>query len=108
MRSAAKRYALAALAFLAAAIWLGVSLTNGLACLIVFVVALQATQLYQRRSRARTRTASERRNRPARHEPAVTETQRTLFPSVSEHDRSRASGRIYDGDRESFGLAGGW
>jgi hypothetical protein len=105
VRSAAKRYALAALAFLASAVWLGVSLTNGLACLLVFVAALQAAQLYQRRKRLRTRTASARGDRPERYDPAPAEVQQTSLPPGSARDRSRASSRIYDGDRESLGWA---
>lgn len=91
-RSVAERYLVAATAFVAAATWLGVGLTNGLACLFVFVLALQAVRAYQRRSGSRRPRAGSRRERPSRSEPAVSGRHRTL-----------PSGRLYDGKREDLG-----
>lgn len=105
-RSVAARYLVAALAFMAAAIWLGLSLTGGFACLFVFVLALQAVRLYQRRSDSRGRRSTSKRERPSRHAPALDE-QRVTSPSSPpppRRDRSRSSGRVYDGGREEFGV----
>jgi hypothetical protein len=105
-RSVAARYLVAALAFMAAAIWLGLSLTGGFACLFVFVLALQAVRLYQRRSDLRSRRSPSRRERPSRHEPGLAE-QRLSSPSSPappRRARSRSGGRVYDGGREEFGV----
>jgi hypothetical protein len=101
-RSVAERYLVAAFSFVAAATWLGVGLANGLACLLVFVLALQAVRLYQRRSSARSRRAPSRRGRPSRYEPSPEEKERPL-PATSRRDRNRPSGRVYDGGRDEIG-----
>lgn len=94
MRSAAKRYAVAAIAFLAAAAWLGVALTSGFACLVVFVIALQIASAHQRRSgggRQRTDAPGER----PRRRPARSNERSALRPA--EPARVRPARRIYDG-----------
>jgi hypothetical protein len=103
VRSVAARYLVAAFAFMAAAIWFGLSLTGGFACLLVFVLALQAVRLYQRRSDLRSRRSPARRERPSRHEVALAEQEIALSPPPSRRDRSRSSGRVYDGGREEIG-----
>lgn len=105
-RSVAVRYLVAAIAFLAAAIWFGVGLKDGFACLLVFVLALQALRLYQLRSGMRSRRAPSRRERPSRYEPSPVEMPRPLPaspPAASERDRTRPSGRVFDGGREEIG-----
>lgn len=103
VRSAAKRYAVAAMAFLAAATWLGVSVTNGIACLLAFVVALQAVGLYQRRSGSSGRRASSTRNRPPRRKATPAGEHPVSAPNTSAKDRSQSSRRIYDGGRDDSG-----
>lgn len=90
-RSVAARYLMAASAFMATAIWVGVGLSGGFTCLFVFVLALQAVRLYQRRSESRNRRSTPRRERP-------------FAPSAppARRERSRSTGRIYDGDREEL------
>jgi hypothetical protein len=102
VRSVAERYAVAAFAFMAAATWLGVGLTSGFACLFVFVMASQVVRLYQRRSGARSRGISSSRERRPRSQPASAE-ERSAFQTAPGRDRSRPSGRLYDGGREEFG-----
>jgi hypothetical protein len=101
-RSVAERYLVAAFAFVAAATWLGVGLEHGLACLLVFVLAVQAVRLYQRRSSARSRHAPLRRERPSHYEPSP-QKKDTPLPATSRRVRSRPSGRVYDGGREEIG-----
>lgn len=102
-RSLAERYLVAATAFVAAAAWLGVGLENGLACLVVFVLALQAVRAYQRRSNVRSRGAPSRRERRSRDESSLEE-MATARPAASGRGRTRPSGRVYDGDREPSAL----
>jgi hypothetical protein len=71
------------MAFVAAAAWLGVSLKNGVACLLVFVLALQIAGAYQRRQRT---AARERPRRPARANERHVSRPKSEPPS-----------RIYDG-----------
>ena len=101
MRSAAKRYAVAALAFLAAATWLGVSVTHGIACLFAFVLALHIVTVYQRRSASKSRGASARRDRPSRYDATPVKEDGVSHPTAAS-DRSRPARRIYDGGREEF------
>ena len=101
-RLVAERYLVAAFAFLAAATWLGVGLENGFACLLVFVLALQAVRLYQRRSSVRSRRAPARRARPSDYEPSHEKMDAPL-PVASGRDRTPRSGRVYDGGREESG-----
>jgi hypothetical protein len=101
-RSVVERYAVAAFAFMAAAIWLGVSLTGGFTCLFVFVVALQAVRLYQRRSDVRTRRRDSRREPRSRPEHAAAEQRAFPPPLASASARSQPAARVYDGDREQF------
>lgn len=102
VRSAAKRYAVAAMAFLAAATWLGVSVTHGIACLLVFVIALQAVGLYQRRGGSSGRRAGSTRNRPPGRKAAPAREHPVSGP-ITSPDRSQVSRRIYDGGRDDFG-----
>ena len=96
-RSVAERYLVASVAFVAATTWLGVSLTSGLVCLFVFVSALQAVRVYQRRNGARTSRDRTRRGHRYIYDPASAE-------AVSyEGDRRQRTGRVYDGDREMDG-----
>jgi hypothetical protein len=107
MRSVAERYLVAAFAFMAAAIWLGVSLTSGFACLFVFVLASQAVRLYQQRSGSDSRHAGSRRERPSRERSSysnrVSTKEKDSIPAAPRIERPRPSGRLYDGDREEFG-----
>lgn len=103
MARSVARYLVAAFAFMAAATWVGISLTGGFTCLLVFVLAFQAVRLYQRRSDPRSRPASSRRERPARHEPVQTEERISSSPPPIRRARSQPSGRVYDGDREQIG-----
>jgi hypothetical protein len=102
VRSVAARYLVAAFAFMAAAIWFGLSLTGSFACLLVFVLALQVGRVYQRRSDLRSRRSPARRERPSRHEVAMAEEEIAPSPPPPRHARSRSSGRVYDGGREDF------
>ena len=70
-RSGVERYAVAGVAFVAAATVLGVGLVDGLVCLAVFLVASQAVRAFQRRSDARTPAARERRPRTRPEAPAI-------------------------------------
>jgi hypothetical protein len=97
------RYLVAAFAFIAAATWVGISLTGGLKCLFVFVLALQAVRLYQRRSDLRSRRSSPRREHPSRDQAALAKGQSISAPVPARRDRSRSAG-VYDGNRQ----AGGW
>jgi hypothetical protein len=99
--SVTARYLVAAFAFMAAAAWDGVSLTGGFTCLFVFVLALQAVRLSQRRGETHSRRPSSRRQRPSRQESDRAEVASPAPPP--RHDRSRPSGRVYDGDREEIG-----
>lgn len=100
-RSVAERYLVAAFAFMATATWLGVGLTSGFTCLLVFVLAFQAVRLYQRRGGSRSQRAGSRRERPSRYQPLTGEETELLLPEPSGHGRSRLSDRVYDGDQES-------
>lgn len=100
-RSVAERYLVAAFAFMAAATWFGVGLTNGFACLFVFVLAFQGVRLYQRRSGSRSRSSS-RRDRPSR-DTSVPAEELDIAPRLaSGRSRSRPSGGVYDADREQL------
>lgn len=88
MRSVAERYAVAVVAFMAAAVWLGVSVFRGLECLFVFVAAAQALRLYERRRDSDRRSRS--RQVPARA-PGTASRQRTTARP--------ASPRLYDDER---------
>jgi hypothetical protein len=69
LRSAVERYAVGAMAFVAAATWLGVGVTHGLLCLVVAFVGTQGVRAYQRRTGKRA--SVRRRNRaPQRHRGA--------------------------------------
>jgi hypothetical protein len=102
-RSMVARYLVAAFAFMAAATWLGVGLQGGFTCLLVFVLALQAVRLYQRRSGSHRRPARSPRDRPPRHLPAHEKERLISPPRAAVGDRSRASARLYDGDRDGLG-----
>ncbi len=91
VRSVAERYAVAAVAFMAAATWLGVGLVHGLLCLLVALVAVHATRIYQRRNDARTRVTSRRRHRTRR--PAA--------------DRRPQRSGLYDADTEALDWGAG-
>jgi membrane protein implicated in regulation of membrane protease activity len=91
------RYLVAAFAFIAAATWVGISLTGGLKCLFVFVLALQAVRLYQRRRRP-----ASRRERPSREQAALAEEKIISSPVPPRRDRSRSSG-VYSGNRQADG-----
>jgi hypothetical protein len=93
----------AAFAFMAAATWVGISLTGGFTCLFVFVLAFQAVRLYQRRSDSRSRRSSSRHERPSRYEPVLAEEKTITSPARPRSDRSRSAGRVYDADREQIG-----
>jgi hypothetical protein len=101
-RSVAARYFVAAFAFMAAATWVGISLTGGFMCLFVFMLALQAVRLYQRRSDSHSRPAS-RHERPSRYMPVAAEERSGSSPAAPPRDRSRSTGRVYDEDREEIG-----
>ena len=47
MARSVARYLVAAFAFMAAATWVGISLTGGFTCLLVFVLTFQAVRLYR-------------------------------------------------------------
>jgi hypothetical protein len=98
----AARYLVAVFAFMAAATWVGVSLTSGFTCLLIFVLAFQVTRLYQRRSDSRSRGSRAKRERAVQHEPDWAE-ERIESASPARRDRSRPAGRVYDGDREELG-----
>jgi hypothetical protein len=102
-RSVVGRYLVAAFAFLAAAVWLGVSLKSGFTCLLVFVLAFQAVRLYQRRSDSRRRRPRSTRERPSLYEPARAEETIVSSPAPSRRVRPQPSDAIYDGDREDAG-----
>lgn len=76
-RSVTERYAIAAAAFMAAAVWLGVGLVNGFLCLFVFLLAGQAVRIYQRRDDARER-AVDRRRQQTRRRPAAERPSRSV------------------------------
>lgn len=103
VRSVAARYLVAAFAFMAAATWVGVGLTGGFTCLFVFVLALQAVRLYQRRSDSRSHRSSPRRERPSHHEPDWAEERIPPSGPPVQRERSRPLARVYDGDREELG-----
>jgi hypothetical protein len=98
------RYLVAAFAFVAAAIWVGVSLTGGVECLFVFVLAFQAVLLYHRRSDSRSRPATSRRERASRYEPALSDEASISASAPPQRSRSRSAMRVYDADREGFGV----
>jgi hypothetical protein len=100
VRSAIARYLVAAFAFIAAATWVGISLTGGLKCLFVFVLALQAVRLYQRRHDQRSRRPASRRERPSREQAALAEEKIISSPVPPRRDRSRSSG-VYSGNRQA-------
>ena len=102
MGSVIARYLVAAFAFIAAATWVGISLTGGLKCLFVFVLALQVVRLYQRRSDARSTRSRARRERPSRDQAALAEENIISPPALARRDRSRSSG-VYDSNREMDG-----
>lgn len=103
MRSVAERYAVAGFAFLAAAVWLGVGLIHGFACLFVFVLAFRAVRLYQRRSDSPGRVQASRRERQPRH-PRVAAEEPSASPRRSRAaDRPASSRRLYDADRDESG-----
>jgi hypothetical protein len=100
VRAVAQRYAVAAAAFLAAAVWLGVGVIHGFMCLFAFVFVAQAVRLYQRRtdSPARGHASS-----PSRHSarPRSTVEERDPAPRGTRSAKPPTShGRIYDSDRE--------
>jgi hypothetical protein len=94
VRAVAERYAVAAAAFLAAAVWLGVGVIHGFVCLFAFVVVAQAVRLYQRRSdspaRGRGPSGSRRSSRP-----------RSTAGGRRRPAKAPASqGNLYDSERE--------
>jgi hypothetical protein len=91
-RSVIERYAVGALAFMAAATWLGVGVTHGLFCLVVAFGASQAVVVYQRRNRSRARTTATRDRERTRRRPPV-------------EDRSTRS-ELYDGEYVEWRAAG--
>ncbi len=108
MRSVVERYLVAAFAFMAAAIWLGVGLKNGFACLLVFVLASQAVRLYQQRSGSRGHRAGSRHERPSRERSsrpkrASVKERDIPIPTPPRIERPRPSGRVYDGGHEEIG-----
>jgi hypothetical protein len=103
VRSVAERYAVAAFAFMAAAVWLGVGLTHGFACLLVFVLAVQAVRLYQRRSEARDRAGASSRDRRSRSERVPAEERSASSRRRPTSGRPSSSGLLYDGDRQEPG-----
>ena len=102
-RSIAARYLVAAFAFMAAATWNGVSLSGGFTCLFVFVLALQAVRRYQRRGDPRGRRSGPGRERPQRREPEGPEELVASPARPARRERSRSTGRLYDGNREEIG-----
>lgn len=102
-RSVVERYLVAAFAFMAAATWFGVGLQKGFTCLLVFVLALHAARLYQRRKESRSHGLGNRRDRRPRYDPASHEP-RDMSPSAaSKVDRPQRSTRLFDGGREETG-----
>jgi hypothetical protein len=88
-------------AFVAAAAWLGVGLTNGLICLFVFVLAMRLVRLYQLRSSSRARSSS--RNEPRRPRESPPTLERETSPRrESPRSQPRRSGRLYDGAHEEL------
>lgn len=102
-RSVAARYAVAAFAFMAADIWLGVGLRNGFTCLFVFVLALLAVRLYQLRSGSRAGRADSRSSRSSPDEDVSDEERNVSLPATPVRNRTRQPGRVYDGDRDGLG-----
>lgn len=102
MRSVAERYAVAAFAFLAAAVWLGVGLISGFACLLVFLLAAQAVRLYQQRSDAREEAQTSSRERRSRDSRIVAEEPSSSRRRSRSADRPASSRRLYDADREDL------
>ena len=104
--SVAVRYLVGAFAFLAAAIWFGVGLKDGFACLLAFVLALQAVRLYQLRSSVRSRRAPSKREGRSRYERPLEEADTPLptpLSTSSRRVRARPSGRVYDGGHDETG-----
>lgn len=73
MKALAQRYAVAAMAFAAAAVWLGVGVVSGLECLLAFLVTSVAMDAVQRRNRVqeRRRRSTSRPREQRRPRPAV-------------------------------------
>jgi hypothetical protein len=90
----------AAFAFIAAATWVGISLTGGLKCLLAFVLALQAARLYQRRRDLRSRRSPSRGEHRSRDQAVLAEEQIISSPVPARRDRSRSAG-VYDGNRQA-------
>jgi hypothetical protein len=87
---------------MAAATWVGISLTGGFTCLFVFGLALQAARLYQRRSDLRSRRSPSQRERRSRGQVVFAEEKIISSPAPRRRDRSRSSG-VYDGNHEADG-----
>jgi hypothetical protein len=98
--SVVERYVLAVLAFVAAAVWLGVGLIHGFACLFAFVLTFQAVRLYQRRSDSKSRRTRISHERRSRDKLAVTQERDVSTAARRGGRRSIPSGRVYDGDLE--------
>lgn len=103
-RALVARYLVAGFAFMVSAAWFGLSLQSGFECLLVFVLALQAVRFYQRRRGSRTGTVRQRRGRDRAylHDPASTEPRNVPPSATAGHDRTRRSGRVYDGLETDF------
>ena len=75
MKSLVQRYLIATLGFAAAAVWLGVGLTKGLECLLVFLLTSLVAAVRQRRQLAVERVHAQSRRRAVpdqrdqRHQP---------------------------------------
>jgi len=90
VRSMSERYAVGAVAFMAAATWLGIAVVHGLLCLLVAFLGSQGTRLYQRRNGSRAQAATRRRHSaPPRQQPA----ERPARSSLYDADRDDADWR---------------
>ncbi len=101
VRAFAERYAVAAAAFLAAAVWLGVGVIHGFACLFVFVLVAQAVRLYQRRTDSPARGRASGPGRRSGRPRSIVEERSTAPRRPRSAEPLASQGRrLYDGDRE--------
>ena len=94
MKSLVQRYLIATLGFAAAAVWLGVGLTKGLECLLVFLLTSLVAAVRQRRQLAVERGNGHSRRR------AVPDA-RDRRPPRHSGSRSRPLQTLYDDDADS-------
>ena len=94
MKSLVQRYLIATLGFAAAAVWLGVGLTKGLECLLVFLLTSLVAAVRQRRQLAVGRGHEHDRRR------AVPDTRDRQHPRHSA-SRARPSRTLYDDEADS-------